>query len=190
MSQRSATAKNSSRAVTASRANDSVITPGGLTGSNVMPGKPRGARTSSRMKANPLTIYTVGYEGRDVADLIALLSTHRVETLVDVRLTPISRKAGFSKTALSSALADAGITYLHERGLGNPKENRPAYRAGEKTARRRYLAHLLQNEGDAVARLSDIVATSATALLCVERESSICHRSAVADQLGVAVVSL
>ena len=56
--------------------------------------------------------------------------------------------------------------------------------------KRRYLAHLLQNGGDAVARLSDIVATSATALLCVERESSICHRSAVADQLGVAVVSL
>jgi uncharacterized protein (DUF488 family) len=190
MSQRSATAKNSSRAVTASRASDSVTTSGSLPGSNVMPGKPRSARTSPRMKADPLTVYTVGYEGRDVADLIALLSTHRVETLVDVRLTPISRKAGFSKTALSSALADAGITYLHERELGNPKENRPAYRAGEKTARRRYLAHLLQNGGDAVARLSDIVATSATALLCVERESSICHRSAVADQLGVAVVSL
>lgn len=190
MNQRSATAKNSSRAVSASGASESVTSSSSLPGSNVMPSKPRSARTSPRLKADPLTVYTVGYEGRDVADLIALLSTHRVETLVDVRLTPISRKAGFSKAALSSALADAGITYLHERGLGNPKENRPAYRAGEKTARCRYLAHLLQNGGDAVARLSDIVATSATALLCVERESSICHRSAVADQLGVAVVSL
>jgi uncharacterized protein (DUF488 family) len=187
MSQRSASAKNAPAASNAPDASESVVTAARLPGRSARSHKPRGP---ARIQADPSTVYTVGYEGRDVADLIALLRTHRVETLVDVRLTPISRKAGFSKTALSSALADAGITYLHERRLGNPKENRPAYRAGEKTAQRRYLAHLLQNGGDAVARLSDIVTTSATALLCVEREPSICHRSAVADQLGVSVVSL
>jgi hypothetical protein len=38
-----------------------------------------------------------------------------VSRLVDVRLTPISRKRGFGKTALRTALAEAGIAYDHRR---------------------------------------------------------------------------
>jgi uncharacterized protein (DUF488 family) len=135
-------------------------------------------------------VFTIGYEGRDLADLVSLLSDHSVETLVDVRLTPISRKPGFSKTALSAALGDAGIIYIHERRLGNPKENRPAYRAGEKVAQRRYRSHLTTVGAEALTWLTATVSESVTALLCVERESTACHRSAIADQLGVPTVSL
>ncbi|WTY53947.1 DUF488 domain-containing protein [Micromonospora sp. NBC_01412] len=42
-------------------------------------------------------------------------------------MTPISRKRGFSKSALSQALATQGIVYEHRRELGNPKENRPGF---------------------------------------------------------------
>ena len=39
-----------------------------------------------------------------------------------------SRKRGFSKTSLTAALAAAGIGYRHETELGNPPENRDAFR--------------------------------------------------------------
>ena len=69
----------------------------------------------------------IGYEGCDLAEFIERLRLSSVTLLVDVRLNPISRKRGFSKTALSGALADAGIAYDHMRSLGNPKWNRPGF---------------------------------------------------------------
>jgi hypothetical protein len=69
----------------------------------------------------------VGYEGLSVDQLVASLKAEGIELLVDVRLTPLSRKPGLSKRALSAALTAAGIRYVHDRRLGNPKENRSAY---------------------------------------------------------------
>jgi uncharacterized protein (DUF488 family) len=152
--------------------------------------RPRIGRKAAVASGASVRVFTVGYEGRDIESFVTLLSDHRVETLVDVRLTPISRKPGFSKTALSAALEDAGITYVHERRLGNPKDNRPAYRAGEKLAQRRYLRHITDGGAEAVAWLAETVAHSVTALLCVERESTSCHRSAIAEHLGLPTVSL
>src|SRR5258707_759886 len=69
----------------------------------------------------------VGYEGRTVDELVAHLVAVGVSRLIDVRLTPISRKRGLSKTALGAALADVGIEYEHRRELGNPKTNRAGF---------------------------------------------------------------
>ncbi|WP_258081414.1 DUF488 domain-containing protein [Nocardia nova] len=60
-------------------------------------------------------LFTVGYEGRRADELVMLLAEAGVATVVDVRLTPISRKPGLSKTKLSAALAEAGIRYVHLR---------------------------------------------------------------------------
>ncbi|SEM69999.1 DUF488 domain-containing protein [Nonomuraea pusilla] len=71
------------------------------------------------------------------------------ELLVDVRLTPISRKRGFSKTALATALAAAGIACRHMRALGNPKWNRAGFSgspAEPGTARGVYADRLLAAE--------------------------------------------
>ena len=146
---------------------------------------------SSRKRPYPANeVFTVGYEGRDVEELVALLRSRGVQTLVDVRLNAISRRRGFSKTSLSESLARAGIRYVHERALGNPKENRDAYRSGKESAHRRFERHLEAHGADAVARVSDLVRSTPTALLCVEREPHSCHRTAVASQLGASVVSL
>jgi uncharacterized protein (DUF488 family) len=61
-----------------------------------------------------------------------------VRVLVDVRLTPLSRKPGLSKTKLSEALAAVGIKYVHHRALGNRRDNRAGFRAGEPDSRARY----------------------------------------------------
>jgi uncharacterized protein (DUF488 family) len=41
------------------------------------------------------TVVTVGYEGRTVDEFVDALSAARVKTLVDVRLTPISRNPAY-----------------------------------------------------------------------------------------------
>ncbi len=51
-----------------------------------------------------LHILTIGYEGVSLTDFIATLKAHRVRQILDVRELPMSRRKGFSKTALSLAL--------------------------------------------------------------------------------------
>lgn len=125
---------------------------------------------------------SVGYEGRTADELVDTLKDRGVDVLVDVRLNAISRKKGLSKKALAAALADAGIEYRHEPKLGNPKENREAFRKGLKSARDRYEAHL---SNGAVATFDATVALAANrriALLCFERDHRTCHRSCIIDR--------
>ena len=126
-------------------------------------------------------IVSVGYERRSLEDLIEMLTRNQVDVLVDVRLNPISRKRGFSKTKLASALADAGIEYRHERDLGNPKENRDLFRQGLESARDRYLSHLQNGAASVYANVISLAETARIALLCYEREHDKCHRSCIVE---------
>ena len=129
-------------------------------------------------------LVSVGYEGRDADELISTLTEHGVRVLVDVRLTPLSRKKGLSKTKLAAALADAGIKYVHHRELGNPKDNRDDFRSGSATSRARY--RRLLSEPDAAGALqhvSELLDEGVVALLCFERDHGQCHRGIVADAL-------
>src|ERR1041385_3912514 len=65
-------------------------------------------------------LFTIGYEGRALDELIAMLSAERVERVIDIRELPLSRRRGFSKTPLGEALRAAGIEYVHMRSAGNP----------------------------------------------------------------------
>jgi uncharacterized protein (DUF488 family) len=139
-------------------------------------------------------VFTIGYEQTTVAELIAALKGAGVERVVDVRALPLSRRPGFSKTALAGALAEAGIAYEHLKALGTPKEGRDAAKKGDRaTLKRVYAGQLELPEAQAAAAmLLDRIATQPTALLCYEREPCMCHRTlllaAVAD--GADVVDL
>ena len=128
-----------------------------------------------------LALVSVGYEGRTVDDLLTLLQTHNVSVLVDVRLTPISRKKGFSKKALSEVLADAGIEYRHERELGNPKDNREPFRQGLTSARDLYIHHLRNGASSIYTKVVRLTRSNRIALLCYERDTRACHRSCILD---------
>lgn len=131
-------------------------------------------------------VVSIGYEGRSAAELIEALRDQQVTVLVDIRLTPISRKPGLSKTALAAALRAAGIEYVHLRELGNPKANRPGYRAGEPTALDRYRSVLSSDDGQSALRhVTELLDGGAVALLCFERDHADCHRHQVVDELGV-----
>jgi len=128
------------------------------------------------------TIVSVGYEGRTAEELVRTLEQSKVDVLVDVRLTPISRKRGLSKKALSAALAEAGIEYRHEPQLGNPKENRDPFRKGLKSARNRYEDHLSNGAEASFDATIALARESRIALLCFERDHSTCHRSCITER--------
>lgn len=142
---------------------------------------PGGASTTGE----PIAVSTIGYEGQSQTELLASLVDADVEVLVDVRLNAISRKKGLSKQALSDALEAAGIRYVHLRGLGNPKENRPEFIAGKRSAVDRF-ANLLRTGQGAIdmSVLRELSANHNVALLCFERDPSTCHRSVIAAELA------
>lgn len=129
-------------------------------------------------------LVSIGYEGRTVGDLVAQLLAQKVRVLVDVRLTPLSRKPGLSKTKLSAALAAVGIGYVHHRALGNPRDNRAGFRAGEANSHARYREVLGSAAAtDALAHVCELLDGGVVALLCFEHDHAECHRDIVVRQL-------
>lgn len=129
-------------------------------------------------------LYTVGYEGRSLDDLLAALVAANVGRLVDVRELPLSRRKGFSKTALSQSLATAGIEYVHMRALGNPKPNRERYWSGATEEGARIYRERIDGEArPALLHLADSLDGEASCLLCFERDHAVCHRDVIVDAL-------
>jgi uncharacterized protein (DUF488 family) len=129
-----------------------------------------------------MPLFTIGYEGRAVDELIAILSAHRIERVIDVRELPLSRRRGFSKTPLGDALRAAGIDYVHMREAGNP------YRRLKDTIPRgkllaKYRAHLARADA-AVASVAAQVRGRRVALLCYEADPADCHRSLLAPRVA------
>ncbi|WP_298191927.1 DUF488 domain-containing protein [Novosphingobium sp.] len=125
------------------------------------------------------TIWTIGYEQATVAGVMAALSRAGVEVLADVRALPLSRRPGFSKTALAGAAKEAGIEYRHFKELGTPADGRAAARRGDHTALSAiYAAQLELPEAMAAgAVLAGLACERKVALLCYERAAAECHRT-------------
>jgi len=130
-----------------------------------------------------------GYEGVDVDDLVRTCRIHGATVVVDVRMTPISRKKGLSKTALAAALDRRGIRYVHERALGNPKDNRAAFASPAtlegRLARERFRTEVLQSEAGraALERIETLADDGPVVLLCFEHAERCCHRQQILDEL-------
>lgn len=129
--------------------------------------------------------YTIGYEGSQVEAFIATLRRAGVETLIDVRDLPLSRKPGFSKSALAATLEASGIGYVHLKGLGDPKPGREAARAGEYAEFRRIFGRHMKTEFAQrdLAKAAELVRAQPCCLMCFEQDHCNCHRSIVADHL-------
>ncbi len=129
---------------------------------------------------------TIGYEAAKIDDFIATLLAAQIEVLIDVRDVAVSRRQGFSKTALSNALSENGIEYIHLRGLGDPKEGREAARRGDfDSFRQIFGAHMSTQPAlsdlETAQRISE---EQRACLMCYERDPSTCHRSIVAHKIS------
>ena len=128
-------------------------------------------------------IYSIGYEGSSIATFVETLAQNRVTLVVNVRLNAVSRRPGFSKRKLESALTERGIGYVHERALGNPPENRAHFHSPETVdeGRRNFRAQLDNGSHEALERLVDHARSQRVAVLCVERAAAACHRTVITD---------
>lgn len=134
----------------------------------------------------PMRIFTIGYEGATMGELLVALQDAGVEQVIDVRAVPNSRRPGFSKTPLRNALAEAGIDYVHLRALGTPAAGREAARAGRKAELEAIYAGQLETpeamaEG---AMMLELSAEKPSALLCYERDPACCHRTLLWQSLA------
>jgi uncharacterized protein (DUF488 family) len=129
-------------------------------------------------------LFTIGYEQTPSKAVLDELEQAGVRLLVDVRAIASSRRPGFSKTQLAAGLDERGISYLHLRGLGTPKEGREAARGGQYALLHKiYAAHLKTPQArQQLDELSSLVKTSGpVCILCYERDHRHCHRQWIAE---------
>ena len=128
-------------------------------------------------------LYTIGYEGNSQESLLRTLLYHDVQTLLDIRELPQSRKPGLSKTALGQAAVAYGMQYAHIRALGTPRDIR--YRRkidhDQEAFREGFLEHLATQD-DAMRDLVTRVQQERCCLMCYEADPSECHRWFVAER--------
>ena len=129
-------------------------------------------------------LFTIGYEQTPAKSVLDELERAGVKLLVDVRAVAASRRLGFSKSQLAAGLGERGISYLHLRGLGTPKDGREAARGGQFDALRRiYATHLKTPQArEELDELSALVKKAGpVCILCYERDHAHCHRQWIAE---------
>jgi uncharacterized protein YeaO (DUF488 family) len=88
-------------------------------------------------------------------------------------------------------LSAAGIRYVHDRRLGNPKESRDAYADAASdagiAARARYRELIGDGDGaQAVRELAALAQHHIVAVLCFESDETHCHREQVISAVAQA----
>jgi len=132
-----------------------------------------------------IELMTVGYESLSLAEFLGMLERCRVTMLVDIRELPISRKPGFSKAALESAVVKRGLKYEHLVELGCPRDIRHEYRADNDWARytKRFKAYL-DGQTEGLEKLAGWMKDERCCLLCYEEDFNFCHRSFVVEKVA------
>jgi uncharacterized protein (DUF488 family) len=142
-----------------------------------------------------MRVWTIGHGTRPVEELLATLGKAGVETLVDVRRFPGSRRnPQFGQAALAAVVEPAGISYLHEPDLGGRRSNVPGeerFACLRVPAFRSYAAWMSSSEWQHA--LTDALGRARPCFMCAETLPWRCHRRLIADLCaarGVEVVHL
>lgn len=140
-------------------------------------------------QADTRPLFTIGHSTRSIEEFIALLKTHGIAQLADIRTVPKSRRVPhFNADTLQQSLAGAGIEYVHMKELGglrHPRKDSP--NTGWRNASFRGYADYMQTPpfAEALMRLVAISHDKVTAIMCAEAVPWRCHRSLVADALAI-----
>ena len=136
-----------------------------------------------------IQIFTIGHSNRSFEEFLNLLKESQIQTLVDIRRFPSSRKFPyFNRDALAPLLEAQGIEYLWFENLGGFRhsgKNESSPNAGlESPGFRNYADHMMTDEFHATVRdLLTIAARRSTAIMCAERFFWKCHRRLLSDFL-------
>jgi uncharacterized protein (DUF488 family) len=133
-------------------------------------------------------LYTIGHSTRSIDELVAALAAHQVQTLVDIRAFPMSRRLPqFNRESLQQTLPAAGVQYLWMKTLGGYRkkvlEESPNI-ALRNPSFRNYADYMLTPEfAQATSELLALATNSRTAYMCAEGPYFRCHRMLVSDWL-------
>ena len=134
------------------------------------------------------TLYTIGHSTRTLDELVSALKAHGIETLVDIRAFPMSRRLPhFNRESLESELSKRGIHYVWMKALGGyrkaTRKDSPNT-ALRNASFRNYADYTLTPDFEqAMGDLLRLAEQSRTAYMCAERVYFRCHRMIVSDWL-------
>jgi uncharacterized protein (DUF488 family) len=141
------------------------------------------------------TVYTVGHGTRPQTELVEMLAQAGIQTLVDVRRFPGSRRnPQFNTGPLRAALAAAGIDYRAALDLGGRLARQPGeerFDCIRVAAFRSYAARMTTSEWQQA--LSEVLTLPSPCLMCAETLWTRCHRRLIAELLharGLKVIHL
>ncbi len=134
------------------------------------------------------TVYTIGHSTRSIEELIEALRAHQIQTLVDIRAFPMSRRLPqFNRESLEKSLAATGIRYIWMKALGGYRKKSLAESpniALRNDSFRNYADYMLSLEfQQAAGELVKLAEEAHTAYMCAERVYFHCHRMLVSDWL-------
>jgi uncharacterized protein (DUF488 family) len=131
-------------------------------------------------------VYTIGHGARPSDELVETLVEARVETLVDVRRFPGSRRnPQFGRAALAATVTAAGLHYLHAEELGGRRSGEPGeeqFACIRVAAFRSYAARMRTSAWQAA--LSQALAEPVPCFMCAETLWWHCHRRLIAELLA------
>ena len=131
------------------------------------------------------TVHTIGHSTRGIEDFTALLKTHTITLVVDVRRWPASRRyPHFCREALVEYLSNQSIDYCWREDLGGFRKpsgdsQNTAWKVG---AFRAYADFMLTPEFEKIMQeMEQLVASNRIAIMCAEAVPWRCHRQLLAD---------
>jgi uncharacterized protein (DUF488 family) len=134
------------------------------------------------------TLYTIGHSTSPLDEFVAALQAHSIQTLVDIRSFPMSRRLPhFNREALEKTLPEAGIRYVWLKELGGRRrkirDDSPNL-ALRNDSFRNYADYMLTETFEhGISELIKLADQSRTAYMCAERVYFHCHRMLVSDWL-------
>jgi uncharacterized protein (DUF488 family) len=134
----------------------------------------------------PMRVWTIGHGTRTLEELVATLQEAGVETLVDVRRYPGSRRnPQFSQTMLAAGLPSADIAYRHAPDLGGRRSGVPGegrFACLRVAAFRSYAAWMSSQEWQRAIAVA--LGLANPCFMCAETLPWRCHRRLIADLLA------
>jgi uncharacterized protein (DUF488 family) len=132
-----------------------------------------------------MRVFTIGHGTRPAEELVECLRSARVETVVDVRRYPGSRRnPQFNEEALAETLAEANIAYRHAVELGGRRSGEPGeqrFACIAAPAFRSYAARMPTSEWQGA--LASALTEPTPCLMCAETVPWRCHRLLISDFL-------
>jgi uncharacterized protein (DUF488 family) len=130
-------------------------------------------------------VFTIGHGARPAEELLGCLGEAGIETLIDVRRFPGSRRnPQFNQGPLAESLATAGIAYRHAEELGGRRSNEPGeerFPCIRVAAFRSYAARIGTESWQQA--LEAALVEAAPCFMCAETPWQRCHRRLIAELL-------